>query len=320
MILNIIFIIIGFILLMKGADYLIKGSSSISKKFGVPSIIIGLTIVAFGTSLPELIVNIFSAFRGNTDLAVGNIVGSNIVNILIILGVSAVIMNLKVLENTTWKEIPFAFLAVLVLLFMSLDIFFNNATENIISRGDGIIFISFFIIFLYYIFNFYINNKKKSVEDETKIYSNFMSSFFIIIGLLALYFGGKVLVENAVSLAKLAGLSEALIGLTIIAIGTSLPELFTSIIAVKKGQNDIAIGNVIGSNIFNIFWILGITSIIKPLPISNNLFFDIYFSIIVTFLLFIFIFIGKKHQIERWQGFLFIVLYIAYVIYILLRG
>lgn len=323
MFLSVVFLLIGLSVLIVGADYLVKGASSVSKKAGIPPIVIGLTIVAFGTSAPELIVNILAAIKGSTDVAVGNIIGSNISNILLILGTAALIADLRVQKSTVWKEIPFALLAVVVFAVMGADRFFNGNATDFLSRTDGLIMIGFFIIFLYYTAQIAFKGRavaNKEEDNGIKTYSYLISFFMIIGGLAALFSGGNLLVENAIKIARMAGLSEMLIGLTIVAIGTSLPELATSIIAVRKGQDDIAVGNVVGSNIFNIFWILGFTSIIKPIPISDTAFFDIMVCVVATLGLFVFMFIGKKHKLKRWQGGIFVLSFVIYMVYLINRG
>lgn len=311
-----ILFIIGFVLLIKGADLLVDGASSIAKKLKISAIVIGLTIVAFGTSTPELIVNIFASASGNTDIAIGNILGSNIANILLILGISAIIYPLATKRHTVWKEIPLSLLAAVIVGVMVNDALIDGSVFSGLTRIDGIILISFFIIFLYYTFGI----AKVSGEDadiEIKQLSHLKSILYIIIGLAGLAVGGKWIVDGAVKIAELFNVSESLIGLTIVAIGTSLPELATSAIAAYKKQADIAIGNVVGSNIFNIFWILGASSIIRPLPFSDNSRSDILMTIFASLLLFMIMFIGKKHTVERWQGALMIAIYIGYISFLI---
>lgn len=315
MILTIGLLVLGFILLIKGADLLVDGSSSVAKRFGVSDLIIGLTVVAFGTSAPELIVNIVSAVQGNSEIAIGNILGSNIANILLILGLTAIIVPLKVQRSTTWREIPFALLAVLMLGVMANDSLIDGAQSSFISAGDGIVLLGFFAVFMYYIFG----SAKKNVQEHgdedinTKKHSVIKSIVLIISGLAGLVVGGKWVVDSAIVLATSWGMSESVIGLTVVAVGTSLPELATSIAAALKGKADIAIGNVVGSNIFNIFWILGVTSLISPLPFLATSNIDILATILATILLFVWMFIGKKHHLKRWQGVVFVLLYVVYV-------
>lgn len=312
MFLTIILLIAGFILLIKGANFLVDGSSSIAKRFGISSLVIGLTVVAFGTSTPELVVNLISAFKGTTDIAIGNIIGSNIANILLILGLTGMIAPIAVKSSTTWKEIPFALLAVLATAVMANDVLFSGATESFLTRGDGLILLGFFAVFMYYIFGMAKNGSDEDLE-EVKTFGTLKSILLVVVGLTFLVIGGKWIVDAAIFLAKSWGLSEAVIGLTIVAVGTSLPELITSVVAAMKGKTDIAIGNVVGSNIFNIFWILGITSTIKPLPFSENSNLDMIAVIGANILLFLWMLVGKRHKLERWQSAVFVILYIGYI-------
>ncbi len=314
--------ILGILLLIKGADYLVDGSSSLAKKLRVPTLVIGLTIVAFGTSMPELVVNILAALRGSSDITFGNIVGSNIANMLLILGVTGLIRNLKVQHSTTWKEIPFSLLAVIVLIIFANTFFLDKVALNSILRFEGLILLLFFCIYLYYVFELARRNQSQ-MEDEKiaiKRHSGTIVSVMILGGLIMLYFGGKWTVEGAVAIARLMGVSEYFIGLTIVAVGTSLPELITAVIATKKGDADLAIGNVVGSNIFNIFWVLGVTALILPitLPVWANM--DLLILLGVTVLFFLFMFIGKKHELERWQAGLFFLLYVVYIWFLIQRG
>lgn len=323
MILAIILLIVGLAILVFGADYLVKGAASLSRRMKIPTIVVGLTVVAFGTSAPELIVNIMSALNGTADIALGNIIGSNITNILLILGLAALFVNLSVQKGTAWKEVPFAFLGVLVILFLSQDILFSGATENVLTRSEGLVILGFFAIFMYYIFEIATRKDRQDSfieKNEIEMFSMKLSIIYTLLGLVGLFLGGKLLVDNAVLLAQMAGMSEFLIGLTIVAIGTSLPELATTIIAARKGQADLAVGNIVGSNIFNIFWILGLTSIITPIPVSSQALFDLIACGFATLLLFAFMFIGKKHQLEKSQGIIFILLYIVYMAIIIMRG
>lgn len=309
-----ILLILGFVLLIKGADILVDGASSIAKTFNISPIVIGLTIVAFGTSMPEFIVNIFASASGNTEIAIGNILGSNIANVLLILGVSAVIYPLATKQNTVWKEIPLSLLAATVLGLMANDALIDGAGFSSLTRIDGIILLAFFAIFLYYTFG--ISQATGNADEENiKQFSNLKSALFIIGGLVSLIVGGKWIVDGAVTIAESFNLSQSLIGLTIVAVGTSLPELATSAIAAYKKQPDIAIGNVVGSNIFNIFGILGFSAIINPLPFNSGLQADILMTIFASLILFIFLFIGKRHSLSRWQGATMILMYIAYIIY-----
>ena len=313
--------IAGFAALIKGADFLVDGASSVARRYRIPPIVIGLTIVAFGTSMPELFVNVFAALNGTADIAVGNIVGSNIVNILLILGVSALVARLTVSSDTVWKEIPMGLLAVVVLGAVANDILLGSATENVLTRGDGIVLIGFFIIFLYYTVGLALRQRNNSPGENTVPEQSMLRAvLFIGTGLAGLIVGGKWIVDGATTIAAMWGLSEAMIGLTIVAVGTSLPELATSAVAAYKGNTDIAIGNVAGSNIFNIFWILGISAIIAPLPYNLTLNFDLMVVAVASFLLFAAIFVHHRGTLGKVEGISFIVLYILYLIAVVARG
>lgn len=310
---------LSIIILIFGAEMLVRGSSSLAKRFGIPSIIVGLTVVAVGTSAPELFTNIFSAVGGQADIGLGNIIGSNISNILLILGISALITPLAIQKSTVRKDMPVAVLAMIVLFLLANNIFFGGSAINILSRADGFILIGIFVVFLYFTIK---TAKSRPVEStqEIKVYSRGSSVALIGAGLVLLFFSGRLLVSQSVILARVAGLSEALIGATIIAIGTSIPELVTSIIAAIHKQKDLAIGNIVGSNIFNIFWVLGLTASIAPIPFNTILNFDIMVGLGASILLILFVFTGKKRIIERWEGGLFVLSYLAYVVFLIRRG
>ena len=310
--LNFLFLIIGFIVLIYGANILVDSASALAKKLNVPTIVIGLTIVAFGTSAPELVVNIFAAIDHNSNIALGNVVGSNIFNVFAILGISAFIYPLAVKSKTTWIEIPLALLSAIVLLVLANDVLIDKNTVSVISRIDGIIFVSFFLIFIVYNIQLILSGSYDE-EFKTKNYSIKKAILFIIIGIGFLILGGKAIVYSATEIARIFGISERIISLTIISIGTSLPELATSVIAARKKNVDIAIGNIVGSNIFNVFFILGTSAIIYPVTVSLSSQFDLLVNILSSLLLFIFIFTGKGRKINRWEGLVFLVLYILYV-------
>ena len=321
MIVSLVLIITGFASLIFGANWLVGGASSLAKKNNISDLVIGLTIVAFGTSTPEFIINIFASANGNTEIAIGNILGSNIANILLILGVSAIIYPLATKNNTVWKEIPFMLLASVMLGILVNDMRIDNNLFSGLTRIDGLVLLAFFIVFLYYTFGISKITGDQAAEDtEIKEFSYLKSSIFIISGLLGLMIGGKWIVDGAVKIAELFHVSQSLIGLTVVAIGTSLPELATSAMAAYKKQTDIAIGNVVGSNIFNIFWVLGFSSLIRPLPFSAKNDIDIAMTIFSSTLLFLILFIGKKHIIEKWQGVLLVMVYIAYLMYLITNG
>lgn len=315
MFLEILFLILGFVILIKGADWLVEGGSALARKYKVSELAIGLTIVAFGTSMPELVVNTFSAYDGHADIVFGNIIGSNIFNLFAILGVAGLISPLVVQSSTVWKEIPFSLFAAIV-LFVLVNPFFTDST--VLSRIDGVILLVFFSFFLYYVFrqmrrDVSIGKVHREEFSKLKIWS------FIILGLGLLIGGGRLVVVNAVSIAHTMGISETVIGLTIVAIGTSLPELATSVVAAYKKNNDIAVGNIIGSNIFNIFLILGVSSLIRPVDYNMSFNIGIYLLSAGTVLLFIAMFSGKKKKLDRWEAAILLLIYIGYTIY-LIRG
>jgi len=314
---------VGLFLLIKGADYLVEGSSSLARKLRVPTIVIGLTIVAFGTSMPELIVNIIAALNGSTQVAFGNIIGSNIANILLVLGVTALIYPLKVESEVVKKEIPLAILAVIVLFIVSNYLLIDSIDISSLTRVAGLILLCFFAIFIYQAMGMAKRSKKKIENKELDIKTDrhpLTIAGMIIGGLVGLVIGGKWVVEGAIFAAQQLGLSEFLISATVIAIGTSLPELVTGIAAARKTEPSIAVGNAVGSNIFNIFWILGITALIAPVIIPNFINTDMIFLGAISFLLFLFLHLGKKYELERWQGIIFILLYVAYIIFLGIRG
>ncbi len=312
-----ILFVIGFVLLILGSNWLVDGSSSLAKRFNIPDLVIGLTIVSFGTSSPELLVNIMSSISGKGDIAVGNVLGSNIFNILIILGISAIIYPVSVNKTTIWKEIPFSLLAIIVVWILDNDVLLDHSAHSVLTRIDGLILLSFFVIFMYYVIEISMNNKTETI-DITKKMPLWKSITFIIVGLTMLIFGSNWIVDGAVHIAKIFNLSESVIALTIVSAGTSLPELATSVVAAYKKNSDIAIGNVVGSNIFNIFFILGISATINPLKFSPSSNIDIIVAIMSTMLLFSFIFTFKGRTINRFEGIIFVILYIGYVTYLLM--
>jgi cation:H+ antiporter len=278
-----------------------------------------LTVVAFGTSAPELIVNVIASFQGNTDIAISNIIGSNIANILLILGVSSIIYPLTVKKNTVWKEIPLSLLAALMLGILANDVLLDNASYSALTRIDGMVLIAFFIIFMYYTFGIAKAENGDAGEDIEQA-TTAKAIAFILLGLAGLAIGGKWIVDGAVHIASSLGVSQAFIGLSIVAIGTSLPELATSAVAAYKKNTDIAIGNVVGSNIFNIFWVLGLSSIIRPLPFKPASNADIGMVILASFLLFGLLFLGRRHKLEKAEGIIFIIVYVAYIVFLVARG
>ncbi|SFU04784.1 cation:H+ antiporter [Algoriphagus locisalis] len=313
MIIQSIILIAGLLLLVKGADWLVDGASVLAKKHKVSDLAIGLTIVAFGTSAPELVVNAVASSGGYPDIVFGNIIGSNNFNLFVILGIAGIITPLSVQSSSVWKEIPFSFIAAIILLFMVNNFFLG--TESGLSMIEGIGLLICFGAFLYYVFT-QLKSEPASTEIELKVYSNLKIGILILGGLAALVIGGKLVVDNAVSIAQSLGVSEKIIGLTIIAAGTSLPELATSVVASMKKNNDIAIGNIIGSNIFNIFLILGVSSIINPLSYQISFNTDIYILLGGTLALFIAMFTGKRKSLDRWEAAILLLAYIGYTTYL----
>ncbi len=308
-----ILFLLGFVALIKGADLLVAGASSLASRFHISGLVIGLTVVAFGTSTPELFVNILASARGNTDIAIGNVLGSNIANILLILGISAILYPLSVSHGTVRKEIPFSLLAAIVLGFMANDQLIDGNETSRLTRIDGLVFLAFFSIFLYYAFT--IARNVEGLDAQVPIQPRGLASSIsrMVAGLIGLTLGARWIIDGAVDLARSFGMSESLVGLTIVAVGTSLPELATSAVAAYKKNVDIAVGNVVGSNIFNIFFVLGISSIIRPLPFQTRSNVDIGVVVFSSLLLFFTMFTGKKHSLDRWEGAVFLGLYVVYV-------
>lgn len=315
--------LLGFVLLIKGADWLVDASSEIAAKYGVSDMVIGLTVVSFGTSLPELTVNIMASFQGNSDLAIGNILGSNIANILLILGASALLADLPVKRPTILIEIPFSLTAVLLVGFLAnSDLLPNDLIGDGLSRLEGVMIMVFFLLFMAYIWDTARNDKAAKNGQKAVIGSKTNSILILTIigGILSLYLGGRWVVEGAILIASHLGMSEALIGLTIVAIGTSLPELVTSVVAAYKGNSDIAVGNVVGSNIFNLLWILGLSVIIKPLPFSTGSNQDVLVIVTASMALLIALVFSRQLAITRWSGVTFLLMYAAYLTWLVYRG
>ena len=311
--LNLLFLILGFAPLLYGANLLVESASALAKRLNVPNIVIGLTVVAFGTSAPELTINVFASLKQNSDIALGNIVGSNIFNIAGILGIAAFLYPLAVKPKTTWIEIPLCFLSALVILVLGFDGFINGDSESVLKRTDGIILLLFFVIFLAYIIQFTLSSDYEE-EAPVKQFSVVLSIILIIVGLALLIAGGRIIVVFAVKLAQEIGLSERIIALTIVSIGTSFPELAISIISAKKKNIDLAVGNIVGSNIFNAFFILGVSAVINPVVVQQKSYFDVCVNLLISFLLFLFIFTGKGRKIDRVEGIIFFLLYIGYLV------
>ncbi len=311
----VLLVLLGFTTLIFGANWLVDGASALAKKYNVSDLVIGLTIVAFGTSAPELVVNIIASVNGYSDIVLGNIIGSNNFNLFFILGLSGLIFPIAVQSSTAWKEIPISIFVAVLLLFLLNDFQFSGQTYS--SRFDGLILLVLFCLFLFYVFKQMKKEPQTSIDVNTKSAIKIWS--LIIVGLIGLILGGHIVVVNSVSIAKELGISEKIIGLTIVAAGTSLPELVTSIVAALRKNADIAIGNVIGSNIFNILFILSISCIIKPVAFNPNFNLDLYILIGGTIFLFTAMLTGKKKKLDRWEAAVLFGFYIVYTVYLVLK-
>lgn len=326
---NYILLLIGFALLVKGADYFVDGSSNIAKKLRIPSLIIGLTIVAFGTSAPEAAVSITASINGQNGMAIGNVIGSNIFNLLMVIGASGIIKPFLVEKSILSREFPFTLLISIILIILSSDILFFNSSINTINRIDGIILLILFIVFLYYLINSAMKNRKESLCDtETSAdldmsniksieKSNTMikSILISVIGIAAIIFGGNLVVDSASNIASSFGVNDQLIGLTIVSIGTSLPEFVTSIIAATKGESDLALGNVLGSNIFNILFVIGASALISPMTVDPKLIINGAIMILSTILVYFYAY--RKNDISKFESITLSLLYFAYMGYLI---
>lgn len=324
MLVDILLFVLGIVLIIAGANYLTEGASTLARRMGLSPLVVGLTIVAFGTSAPELIVSLMSALKGNADIAMGNVIGSNIFNILAIGGVTAVVAPITITKSTIRREIPLMLLSFLVLFFLSYDrIFAGTAgtTENILSRGEGLTLLGFFLIFLTYTFAIAKDAPDDPHADHTPIrtYPLWLLILFIVGGLVALVYGGDLFVSSASSIARTFGMSESFIGLTIVAAGTSLPELATSVAAALKKQPEIAVGNIVGSNIFNIFLILGVSSTITPIRIGGVTALDFLVMIAAGLMLCSFAVLFGQRIIKRGEGAILTLGFIAYTIYLIMQ-
>ncbi|MCC8359969.1 calcium/sodium antiporter [Salinimicrobium sediminilitoris] len=316
MILQSLLLIAGLLLLIKGAGWLVENSSAFARKKKISDLAIGLTIVAFGTSAPELVVNAVAAYQGHEEIVFANVIGSNNFNLLFILGVAGLISPLLVQQTTVWKEIPISLLAAVVLFFLVNNFFVDQ--EGSLSRWDALVLISFFLAFLFYVYK-QLKDVPSASPGLEKEKSNTRIFGFIILGLAGLILGGRLVVESAMQIAGTLGVSEKIIGITIVAAGTSLPELATSVIAAFKKNNDIAVGNIIGSNIFNIFFILGLSALVRPIgynAVFNN---DLFLLFGGTALLFLFMFLGGKRRLERWEAGVLLLIYLVYTTYLVLK-
>ena len=319
-----ILLIIGFVLLIKGADFFVDGSSSVAKILKVPTIIIGLTVVAFGTSMPELSVSVTAALRGSNDLAVSNVLGSNIFNLLVVLGCCALVKPVAAKWSLLKKEFPFSILITVILLLVDSDFSIMKILDGnqgfVLGRWAGLLFLILFVLYIYATVKSALRSRaeaKDMEEEEYKTMSPLKSGVYILIGLIGIVWGGNLVVDSASNIALTFGWSQTFIGLTIVALGTSLPELVTSVVAARKGENDLAVGNVVGSNIFNILLILGVSSFITPITLDVTAVYDTIILIIASIV--VYVSAISKREIQRKEGILFLVCYFAFFLYVFMR-
>ena len=319
-----ILLIIGFVLLIKGADFFVDGSSSVAKILKVPTIIIGLTVVAFGTSMPELSVSVTAALRGSNDLAVSNVLGSNIFNLLVVLGCCALVKPVAAKWSLLKKEFPFSILITIILLLVDSDFSIMKILDGnqgfVLGRWAGLLFLILFVLYIYATVKSALRSRaeaKDMEEEEYKTMSPLKSGIYIVIGLIGIVWGGNLVVDSASNIALTFGWSQTFIGLTIVALGTSLPELVTSVVAARKGENDLAVGNVVGSNIFNILLILGVSSFITPITLDVTAVYDTIILIIASIV--VYVSAISKREIQRKEGSLFLVCYFAFFLYVFMR-
>lgn len=312
-----IMLVVGLILLIKGADWFVEGASGLAKKLGVPTLVIGLTIVAFGTSAPEAAVSISSAIKGSSGIALGNVVGSNLFNLLVVIGVGSILRPTRIDRGIIKKDFPYNLLATIVLGLTMLDTVFGDLDAPVISRTDGLIIIAFFLIFMYYTINSGLSGQAPVEEEKKSVQPLWKLILMLVLGLAAIIIGGQATVDGASDIARAFGVSETLIGLTIVAVGTSLPELVTSLVAIRKGEDDIAVGNVVGSNVFNILFIIGIAAAIKSIAVDVELIYDIciLFAVSVIF----YLSVAKKKIIGRTGGIIMVLAYAVYMVYAIMR-
>ena len=319
-----ILLIIGFVLLIKGADFFVDGSSSVAKILKVPTIIIGLTVVAFGTSMPELSVSVTAALRGSNDLSVSNVLGSNIFNLLVVLGCCALVKPVAAKWSLLKKEFPFSILITIILLLVDSDFSIMKILDGnqgfVLGRWAGLLFLILFVLYIYATVKSALRSRaeaKDMEEEEYKTMSPLKSGIYIVIGLIGIVWGGNLVVDSASNIALTFGWSQTFIGLTIVALGTSLPELVTSVVAARKGENDLAVGNVVGSNIFNILLILGVSSFITPITLDVTAVYDTIILIIASIV--VYVSAISKREIQRKEGILFLVCYFAFFLYVFMR-
>lgn len=310
-----ILLIIGFILLIKGADYFVEGSSNLAKALKIPTLIIGLTVVAFGTSAPEAVVSIVASTKGSNEIALSNIIGSNIFNLLAVLGISAIVKGLKANRQIITKDFLFSILATFILIALMFDKFLSGDKLNIITRGEGLVLLSILVLYVYSLI-LTASKEKKLIKEKHKLTPK--DILMLVLGILAVILGGELVVKSSQQIALNLGISETLVGLTIVSIGTSLPELVTSIVAAKKGETDIALGNVIGSNIFNILFVLGISSTLSPILVNSQSLIDVLILLGITIICYIFTIYNQR--IGRTKGIIMALTYLIFMIYIIMRA
>jgi cation:H+ antiporter len=320
MLIPVLLLIAGLSILILGANYMVEGASALAKRFNISNLAIGLTVVAFGTSAPELVVNTFAAVQGHQDIVFGNVLGSNNFNLFIILGITGLMTPLAVQSSTAWKEIPISFIAIILLFFLVNDVLIFNSGSSVLGRLDGGILLLFFTLFLFYV---YKQLKSDPSETEELIPVSKMAggkmAIYIISGLGGLVFGGHLVVNNAIEIAESLGISQKIIGLTVVAAGTSLPELATSVIAAVKKNADIAVGNIVGSNIFNIFLILGASSMLSPIGFDPVFNIDLYVLAGGTIFLILAMFTGKRRKLDRWEAAVLLLSYLSYTTHLVIQ-
>src|SRR3989339_1299815 len=316
MVITYLLFILGLVILIESANWIVDSSSSIAKRLGVSSLVIGLTIVSFGTTLPELVVNLFAAFSGNAEIAFGNVIGSYIANVLFVLGIVACFGNVRLKRETIWHEIPIALLAAFVLFILTGNLF---GAKEFLTRDDAFILLGLLGVFLYYVFLMARRGNKDFNISAVVDKSNWLIGLKFLFGVIGIYFGGKWVVEGAVVIANQFEISSFLISATIIAVGTSLPELVVGIIAMIKKNPGLAVGNVIGANVLNVCWVLGVVPLISPLAIPAYIGVDIGFMFLAMLILFIFMATGEKHELRRKDGILMLLLYSLYIWYVIVR-
>jgi cation:H+ antiporter len=317
MILSFVLLILGFAMLILGADWLVDGACSIARHINMPATLIGLTVVALGTSTPEMFINVSSSIKGLPDMVMGNVIGSNLFDLLVVLGLTALFHPLDGHKGTTWRELPFLLIVSVILLFLSNDMWLMSNSLNMLRRMDGLVLLLLFALFI--IYTNHLNHRTPKGSDEITMYPLLLTLAMVLGGLLLLYFGSDWVVKNAVKIAHNWGMTEKTISLTVVALGTSLPELATSVIAAVKKRPEIAIGNIVGSSVYNVLLILGISSLIRPIPYNIAFNTDMFFMLGGIVLLFGFMFIGRKHSLNRWQGAALVALYAVYLVLMFTR-